>query len=80
MVEYDVHDMNRAVCWYQDMFGFDVTYGPTDCHTEFALPLRGARLALSLANNMVKIQKGACVFLKTSYSQAEEKRGKNKDD
>lgn len=45
MFEYDVHDMHRAVQWYQDIFGFEVVYGPTHCHTEFALPLTGARLA-----------------------------------
>ena len=72
MFEYDVQDMNRAVQWYQDMFGFDVVYGPTHCHTEFALPLKGARLALSLADETIKIQKGSRVFLATNDIQAVE--------
>jgi len=76
--EYDVHDMNRAVQWYQDMFGFDVVYGPTHCHTEFALPLNGARLALSLADETIKIQKGSRVFLTTDDIQAVEAYLKNK--
>ena len=78
MFEYDVHDMNRAVQWYQDMFGFDVVYGPTHCHTEFALPLNGARLALSLADETIKIQKGSRVFLTTDDIQAVEAYLKNK--
>ena len=71
MFEYDVHDMNRAVQWYQDMFGFEIVYGPTHCHTELALPL-GAHLALSLADETIKIQKGSRVFLTTSDIQAVE--------
>jgi len=72
MFEYDVHDMNRAVQWYQDIFGFDVVYGPTHCHTEFALPLNGARLALSLADETIRIQMGSRVFLTTNDVQAVE--------
>ena len=72
MFEYDVHDMHRSVKWYQDMFGFDVVYGPTHCHTEFALPLNGARLALSLADETIKIQKGSRVFLATNDVKAVE--------
>jgi predicted enzyme related to lactoylglutathione lyase len=72
MFEYDVHDMDRAVRWYQDMFGFDIIYGPTSCHTEFALPLEGARLALSLTDESVNIQKGSRIFLTTHDIQATE--------
>ena len=72
MFEYDVHDMNRAVQWYQDVFGFEAVYGPTHCHTEFALPLNGANLALSLADEATKIQKGSRVFLTTTDIQATE--------
>ncbi len=62
MFEYDVHDMQRAIRWFQEMFGAEVVYGPTDCHTELGLPLKGARLALSLADETVRIQKGSRVF------------------
>lgn len=72
MFEYDVHDMSRAVRWYQEMFGFEVIYGPTGCHTEFALPLDGACLALSLADETTRIQKGARIFLKARDVQAVE--------
>lgn len=65
MFEYEVHDMNRAVQWYRDMFGFEIIYGPTSCHTEFALPLQGTRLALSLTDETVKIQRGSRIFLRT---------------
>lgn len=78
MFEYDVHDMHRAVQWYQDMFGFDVIYGPTHCHTEFALPLDGARLALSLTDEIIKIQKGSRVFLETNDVKEVETCLKNK--
>ncbi len=78
MFEYDVHDMKRALQWYQDIFGFECVFGPTDCHTELALPLKGARLALSLADETVKIQKGARVFLSTDHIQAFETFLKNK--
>lgn len=72
MFEYDVHDMDRAVRWYRDMFGFEIVYGPTSCHTELALPLAGARLALSLADETVHIRKGSRVFLTTHDLQAVE--------
>ncbi len=78
MFEYDVHDMKRAVRWYQDMFGFEITYGPTDCHTEFALPVPGARLALSLADERVEIRKGSRVFLPTNEIRAVESLLKEK--
>jgi predicted enzyme related to lactoylglutathione lyase len=78
MFEYDVHDMNRAVQWYQDVFGFEVVFGPTHCHTELALPLNGARLALSLADEEIKIQKGSRVFLRTSDIQKVEAYLKSK--
>jgi ABC-type multidrug transport system ATPase subunit len=58
MFEYDVHDKDRAIRWYMDMFGFEISYGPTSCHTEFALPLDGARLALSLADQADRPIKG----------------------
>lgn len=78
MFEYDVHNMERAVGWYREMFGFDILYGPTDCHTEFALPLSGARLALSLADESVEIRKGSRVFLRTDDIQAVETTLKQK--
>lgn len=45
-----VYDMDRAVTWYQDIFGFDIIFRGGDCHTEFALPITGTRLALSLTS------------------------------
>jgi predicted enzyme related to lactoylglutathione lyase len=72
MFEYDVHDMNRAVQWYKDIFGFEIIYGPYECHTEFALPVKGARLALSLADKRITIQKGSRVFIATHDIQAVE--------
>lgn len=72
MFEYDVHDMNRAVQWYKDTFGFEIIYGPYECHTEFALPVKGARLALSLADKRITIQKGSIVFIATHDIQAVE--------
>lgn len=78
MFEYDVHDMSRAVRWYQDMFGFAITYGPSECHTEFALPLAGSRLALSLADENTAIKKGARVFLLTDDIQSVETALKKK--
>ncbi len=70
MFEYDVHDMNRAVGWYRDIFGFPITFGPTHCHTEFALPLPGSHLALSLADASIAIRKGPRLFLATADIQA----------
>jgi predicted enzyme related to lactoylglutathione lyase len=72
MFEYEVHDMERAVQWYRDMFGFEIIYGPTSCHTEFALPLDGARLALSLTDESVNIHKGSRIFLPTHDVQTVE--------
>lgn len=72
MFEYDVHDMQRAVQWYQDVLGFEIVFGPTHCHTEFALPLTGAHLALSLADEEVTIHKGSRVFLATRDLQVVE--------
>jgi len=72
MFEYDVPDMKRAIQWYQNVFGFEVIYGPYDCHTEFALPIGGARLALSLADEGKKIEKGARLFISTRDIQAVE--------
>ncbi len=78
MFEYDVHNMKRAIQWYQDVFGFEITYGPYDCHTEFALPVAGARLALSLADDGTKIEKGARLFMSTPDIQAVETYLRNK--
>ena len=72
MFEYDVHDMNRAVQWYKDILRFEIIYGPYECHTEFALPVKGARLALSLADKRITIQKGSRVFIATHDVQAVE--------
>jgi predicted enzyme related to lactoylglutathione lyase len=76
--EYDVHDMERALRWYQAMFGFKIAYGPTHCHNELALPVSGARLALSLADSKVKIRKASRVFLVTDDIYAVEADLKNK--
>jgi len=66
MFEYDVHDMQRAVTWYKDILGFEVVFTGGDCHTEFALPVKGARLALSWVELDVKIEKAARLFIPTS--------------
>ena len=66
MFEYDVHDMQRAVTWYKDILGFEVIFTGGDCHTEFALPVKGARLALSWVEPDVKIEKAARLFIPTS--------------
>ena len=47
MFEYDVHDMKRAVKWYKETLGLEVIFEGGDCHTEFALPVKGSRLALT---------------------------------
>ncbi len=73
MFEYDVHDMQRAVAWYQDVLGFDIIFRGGDCHTEFALPVKGARLALSLTTLDKPIQKAARLFLATPDIRAVEK-------
>ena len=66
MFEYDVHDMQRAVAWYKDILGFDIIFEGGDCHTEFSLPVKGARLALSRVEPDVKIEKAARLFIPTS--------------
>ncbi len=65
MFEYDVHDMRRSVAWYKEVLGLEVVYAGGDCHTEFALPLPGARLALSLTDKNKIIEKAARMFLRT---------------
>ena len=79
MFEYDVHDMGRAVAWYRDVLGLEVVFKGGDCHTEFALPLSGARLALSLASPDKKIEKAARLFLLTDDLAAVEAQLKAKD-
>jgi len=74
MFEYDVHDMRRSVAWYQEVLGLEVVYTGGDCHTEFALPLPGARLALSLTDNEKIIEKAARLFLRTDDLAAVESR------
>jgi len=54
MFEYDVHEMKRAVAWYREILGLEVTFQGGECHTEFALPVKGARLALSLVDKRKK--------------------------
>ena len=66
MFEYDVHDMHRAVTWYKDILDFEVVFAGGDCHTEFALPVKGARLALSRVEPDIKIEKAARLFIPTS--------------
>jgi predicted enzyme related to lactoylglutathione lyase len=72
MFEYDVHDMGRAVKWYTEVFGFETVFNGGDCHTEFALPVQGARLALSLVDEDVEIHKGARLFIPTDDLHAVE--------
>jgi len=78
MFEYDVHDMKRAVKWYKKILGFEIIFEGGDCHTEFALPLKGARLALSLTDKEKKIQKGGRLFIRTSNIHAVEEYLKKK--
>ncbi len=70
MFEYDVHDMARAAAWYCDLFGFEITFQGGTCHTEFALPVSGARLALSLCAPDKKIEQAARLFLPVSDALA----------
>jgi len=72
MFEYDVLDMERAMAWYRDILGLKVIYGPYACHTEFALPVQGARLALSLASPDTQIRKGPRLFISTTDVRAVE--------
>ncbi len=74
MFEYDVHDMRRAVAWYKEVLELPVVFEGGDCHTEFALPLTGARLALSLAGPEKKIEKAARLFLRSDDVAAVEAR------
>ena len=74
MFEYDVHDMRRAVAWYKDVLELPVIFEGGDCHTEFALPLPGARLALSLTGPEKTIDKAARLFLRTDELAAVETR------
>ena len=63
MFEYDVHDMKRAVTWYKEILGLEVVFQGGECHTEFALPVKGVRLALSLADKGKKILKSGRLFI-----------------
>ncbi|MBN2085119.1 MAG: VOC family protein [Anaerolineales bacterium] len=72
MFEYDVRDMRRAVEWYREILGLEAVFQGGDCHTEFALPVRGARLALSLAPEGRVIHKAARLFLRTDDLDAVE--------
>ena len=72
MFEYDVHDMERAVKWYSETLGLEVVFRGGGCHTEFALPVPGARLALSLAPSEKPIRKAARLFLRTEDLDAVE--------
>lgn len=74
MFEYDVHDMARAVDWYKTMLGLEVIFRGGDCHTEFALPVPGTRLALSRAEKEKPIRKAARLFLRTDGLDAVEAR------
>ena len=65
MFVYGVHNMQRAVKWYQDVLGLDIIFEGGGCHTEFALPVKGARLALSLIDTDIPIQKAARLFIPT---------------
>jgi lactoylglutathione lyase len=72
MFEYEVHDMRRAVAWYQAVLELPIVYQGGECHTELALPLAGARLALSLAAPEKKIDRAARLFLRTDDLEAVE--------
>jgi hypothetical protein len=63
MFEYDVHDMKRVVTWYKEILGLEVVFQGGECHTEFALPVKGVRLALSLADKHKKILKCGRFFI-----------------
>jgi catechol 2,3-dioxygenase-like lactoylglutathione lyase family enzyme len=63
MFEYDVHDMKRAVTWYKEILGLEVVFQGGECHTEFALPVKGVQLALSLADKGKKILKSGQLFI-----------------
>jgi catechol 2,3-dioxygenase-like lactoylglutathione lyase family enzyme len=63
MFEDDVHDMKRAVTCYKEILGLEVVFQGGECHTEFALPVKGVRLALSLADKGKKILKGGRFFI-----------------
>jgi predicted enzyme related to lactoylglutathione lyase len=74
MFEYDVHDMRRAVDWYRSVLGLEVMFRGGECHTEFALPVPGARLALSLTGRENPIRKAARMFLRTDDLDAVRRR------
>jgi catechol 2,3-dioxygenase-like lactoylglutathione lyase family enzyme len=79
MFEYDVHNMQRAVEWYQNILGLEIVFKGDNCHTEFALPVKGARLALSLTGKDIPIQKAARLFIPTHDIYAVEADLKKKD-
>jgi predicted enzyme related to lactoylglutathione lyase len=54
MFEYEVRNMKRAVEWYQEVLGLKNILRGGECHTKFALPVKGARLALSLTEEETK--------------------------
>jgi predicted enzyme related to lactoylglutathione lyase len=72
MFEYDVHDMQRAVEWYTEVIGLEIIFKGGDCHTEFALPVSGARLALSRTDKDKPVRKAARLFLRTDDLDAVE--------
>jgi predicted enzyme related to lactoylglutathione lyase len=74
MFEYDVHDMVKAVDWYTTVLGLEIIFRGGDCHTEFALPVPGTRLALSRAEKEKPIRKAARLFLRTDDLDAVEAR------
>jgi predicted enzyme related to lactoylglutathione lyase len=74
MFEYDVHDMAKAVDWYKTVLGLEISFRGGDCHTEFALPVPGTRLALSRAEKEKPIRKAARLFLRTDDLDAVEAR------
>jgi predicted enzyme related to lactoylglutathione lyase len=74
MFEYDVHDMDKAVDWYKTVLGLEIIFRGGDCHTEFALPVPGTRLALSRAEKEKPIRKAARLFLRTDDLDAVEAR------
>ncbi|MFB0502602.1 MAG: VOC family protein [Candidatus Bathyarchaeia archaeon] len=72
--------MKRAVKWYREVLGLKVIFEGGECHTEFALPVKGTRLALSLTGKPRKNGRSpARLFIATDDIHAVEAylKGKN---
>ena len=60
---YNTKDFKKSKEFYHDIFGFEITYdgGEEVGWCEFALPLKGARLGLSLQNEGEIVTSRACI-------------------